>query len=79
MDAKYDVKDNTHVPGSVLHIYFNDFADPLDLRRCIRFNTRVLGVEKLVHDQDQRSGLADHSANYGSRTSIAVDDDGLLL
>lgn len=47
---------NLYGIGSVLHIYFNDFADHLDLRRCIRFNTRVLGVEKLVHDQDQGQG-----------------------
>ncbi|KKK23200.1 hypothetical protein P175DRAFT_0471367 [Aspergillus ochraceoroseus IBT 24754] len=47
MDAKYGVKDNAHIPGFVLHQYFNDFADHFDLRRRIHFNTRVFEAEKL--------------------------------
>ncbi|KAJ5594837.1 uncharacterized protein N7459_001045 [Penicillium hispanicum] len=36
-----------HIPGFVLNRYFNDFADHFDLRRRIKFNTRVMVVEKL--------------------------------
>lgn len=47
MDAKYSVKQGAHISGFVLHKYFNDFADHFDLRRRIKFNTRVVLVEKL--------------------------------
>lgn len=45
--SKYDVKPNAHVSSIVLHQYFNDFADHFDIKRRIRFNTRVLEVERL--------------------------------
>ncbi|KAL4778778.1 hypothetical protein BJX76DRAFT_365950 [Aspergillus varians] len=43
----YGVREGEHIPGFVLHKYFNDFADHFDLRRRIRFNTTVLEVEKV--------------------------------
>jgi cation diffusion facilitator CzcD-associated flavoprotein CzcO len=47
MDDKYNVREGQHIPGAVLHKYFNDFADHFDLRKRIKFNTQVLTVEKL--------------------------------
>lgn len=47
MGERYGIKEDGHIAGSVLHKYFNDFADHFDLRRRIRFNTVVLEVEKL--------------------------------
>ncbi|PWY90077.1 dimethylaniline monooxygenase [Aspergillus heteromorphus CBS 117.55] len=45
--TKYNVKENTHVPAHALRQYFSDFADHFDIRRRIRFSTRVHRVEKI--------------------------------
>ncbi|KAI9376131.1 FAD/NAD(P)-binding domain-containing protein [Aspergillus egyptiacus] len=49
MGEKYGVKEDGHIPGYTLHRYLNDFAGDFDLRRRIRFNTRVTSAEKLDH------------------------------
>ncbi|BAE63904.1 unnamed protein product [Aspergillus oryzae RIB40] len=47
MGEKYGIKEDGHIPGSVLHSYLNDFATHFDILRRIDFNTQVLDIEKL--------------------------------
>lgn len=47
MGEKYGIKEDRHIPGSVLHSYLNDFATHFDILRRIDFNTQVLDIEKL--------------------------------
>lgn len=47
MGEKYGIKEDNHIPGHVLHRYFNDFAHHFDLYRRIHFGIDVLQVEKL--------------------------------
>lgn len=40
-ESRYGVKPNTHIPGHVLNMYFNDYAKHFGFYDDIHFNTRV--------------------------------------
>ncbi|KAF3392571.1 Flavin-containing monooxygenase FMO GS-OX-like 2 [Penicillium rolfsii] len=61
MGEKYGVKEDKHIPGSTLHSYLNDFADHFDIRRRIRFNTRVSEIEKLSQGWRLKTDTTDSS------------------
>lgn len=61
MDPKvYDVREGWHIPGRVVYDYLTDYADHFDIRKRIRFLTKVVEIEKAedgwdvntVHIQD---------------------------
>lgn len=47
MDSKYGLSLGQHIPGITMHNYLTDYANHHDLVRRIKFQTRVVEIEKL--------------------------------
>lgn len=49
MDASYGLKTGDHIPGPIIHKYFADFITKYDLKKRIRYSTKVVTAEKLAN------------------------------